>query len=339
MGADSMRAGFALGYDPSMTFTEMAGWMRRAEERGFALGFFSETLNLVRDSVTALSAFALATRTMSLGATQVVRLRSPVLMAQTAACLDELSGGRIVLVPGACTRNHARVHGMEHLDPALTLREWVQAIRLLLTGHAVSFHGQFVRFDNVRLAWKPPRAHVPLWIAASSLKGLRLAGEIGDGVLLDSVCSAEYAANAIRILREAVEEAGRDWSQFTVAQIIPTSIEDDREKAIDAIRWEVASKMNPARAKYNTRVRMQVGEPYIREEDLPAFKEAFERGGRDGLARAIPASYVEGLTACGTPDDVRRRVQQYRDAGVELPLLRPAARHQITRLQDVFALS
>jgi len=130
----SRRVGFALGYDPSMTVGDMAQVMRQAEERGYEMGFFSETINLVRDSVSALSAFGLATRTLTLGATQIVRLRSPIVMAQTLASLDELTGGRAVLAPGACTRNHARVHGLEHIDPALTLTEWVQAIRQLLTG-------------------------------------------------------------------------------------------------------------------------------------------------------------------------------------------------------------
>ncbi|MBI4279386.1 MAG: LLM class flavin-dependent oxidoreductase [Armatimonadetes bacterium] len=332
------RVGFALGYDPAMSVDEMARWMREAEARGFAMGFFSETINLVRDSVSALAAFALATRSMRLGATQIVRLRAPTVMAQTLASLDEMAGGRIVLAPGACTRNHARVHGLPHVDPALSLTEWVQAIRLLLSGDRVSFSGQTVSLEGVQLAWKPARSRIPMWIAATSRKGLRLAGQIGDGVLLNAVTSTEYAANAVRIVRESAQEAGRDRSQFEVAQIIPTSIAADRDQAMEAIRWEVASKFHPQRAAYNARIRLGVGEPCVHEEDIPAFREAFERGGPEGLARAIPAAYVTGLTACGTPDDVAERVQQYRDAGVTLPLLRPAARDQIPRLLDLFAL-
>ena len=57
----------------------------------------------------------------------------------------------------------------------------------------------------------------------------------------------------------------------------------------------------------------------------------------DGLIKAIPDSYVEGMTASGTPNEVQKRVQQYRDAGVQIPLLRPAAAHQTQRLLDLFA--
>ena len=83
---------------------------------------------------------------------------------------------------------------------------------------------------------------------------------------------------------------------------------------------------------------MRVGEPYMREEDIPGFEEAYRKGGMEGLIKAIPDSYVEGLTASGTSEEVRRRVQRYRDAGVKLPLLRPAAPHQAQRLLDLFAV-
>lgn len=335
----STRVGLALGYDPSMSIGEMANLMQDAEERGYEAGFFSETINLVRDSVSALAAFGLATRTLTLGTTQIVRLRSPIIMAQTAASLDELTGGRFVLAPGACTRNHARFYGLEHIDPALALTEWVQAIRLLLTGDQVSFAGQTVRFENVQLSWKPPRPRIPMWIAATSRTGLRLAGQIGDGVLLNAIASPEYTANAVKIVREAVEEAGRNWAGFEVAKIVNCSIEDDRDRALDAIRWEVASKFHPMRLSYNARIRMGVGEPYISADDLPRFKEAFQRGGKDALAKAIPRSYIDGLTASGTADDVARRVQDFRDAGARLPLLRPASRHQIRAVLDLLALS
>jgi len=84
---------------------------------------------------------------------------------------------------------------------------------------------------------------------------------------------------------------------------------------------------------------MRVGEPYIKKEDIPLFEKAHAQGGMEGLIKAIPDSYVEGMTASGTPDEVKKRVQQYRDAGVKIPLLRPAAAHQTQRLLDLFAQS
>lgn len=332
-----MRIGLATGYDPAMTIRSFAEVARRVEARGYEMAFFSETYWLMRDSVTATTAFGLATERINLGFTQVVRLRSPVTMAQTAASLDELTAGRIVLCPGACTDNHARRFGLPPLHPLGALREWVEAMRLVLTGEKVSYHGQFVTFEDVELGFVPVRRRVPMWIAATSAAGLRLAGEIGDGVLLNTVASPEYSANAIRIVREAAETAGRDWATFEVAQLINTSVEDDRDAAIDAVRWEVASKFVPASFSRQSGPRMRVGEPFIDPAALPALTEAFDRGGMDALAKALPASAVAGLTASGTPDEARRRIEQYREAGVRLPIVRPAAPHQTDRIIDLFA--
>jgi alkanesulfonate monooxygenase SsuD/methylene tetrahydromethanopterin reductase-like flavin-dependent oxidoreductase (luciferase family) len=156
-------------------------------------------------------------------------------------------------------------------------------------------------------------------------------------VVLNAVCSPEYTRNAIAILRESVEAAGRDWSSFLVAQIVNCSIEDTHAAAVDAVRWEVATKMDPVQRPFIARPKMLVGEPYIRQEDLPGFDAAYARGGLEALVAAVPDSMVEGMTACGTPEEVRARVEAYREAGVQLPLLRPAALHQTDRLLDLFS--
>ena len=331
------RVGFALGYGKFTNVREIADLMRRAEERGFEMGFFSETIELMRDSVSALTAMGLATSRVTLGATQIVRLRTPVCMAQSLMTLDELTGGRLTLAPGACTRSHARVHALEHQDPVQVLREYLESMRLLFSGEKVSYQGQFVKFDNVGIGWKPLRTSIPLYLPATARPGLKLAGQIGDGVVLNAVCSPEYTANALKIIREAAEEAGRDFSKFEVAQLINCSIADDHAKALDAIRWEVATKLDPIQLPFIARPKMRVGEPYIHEEDIPGFEEAHAKGGMEALIKAIPDSYVEGMTASGTPDEVKARVQQYRDAGVKIPLLRPAAADQTEALMDLFA--
>ncbi|HEX6207555.1 MAG TPA: LLM class flavin-dependent oxidoreductase [Actinomycetota bacterium] len=331
------RTGFAAGYDPAMGLRDMARWMRAAEEQGFEIGFFSETIELMRDSVSALATIGLATDRLVIGCTQIVRLRSPLVMAQTLASLDEVTGGRILLAPGACTSTHAKRHGLEHLDPGVTLREWVEAIRAILTGETVSYRGKVVHFDDVRLGWTPPRQDIPIFIPATSRKGLRIAGEIGDGVVLNAVCSPEYSENAIAIVREAATEAGRDPDAIAIYQLVNCSIEDDRVAALDAIRWEVASKLDPIQLPFIMGPKKLVGEPYMHEADVPIFQEAWARGGKEELIRVVPDSYIEGMTASGKPDEVVARVQRYRDVGVQVPILRPAAPHQARRLIDLFA--
>ena len=333
------RVGFALGYGKFANAREIADLMRQAEERGYEMGFFSETIELMRDSVTALAAIGLATKRLVLGSTQIVRLRGPVVMAQTLASLDELTGGRMTLAPGACTKSHARVHSLAtelNATPAEVLKEYIESMRLLLTGEKVSYHGKYVNFDNVGLPWKPARNYIPLYVPATSKTGLRLAGQIGDGVVLNAVCSPEYTENALKIIKDAAEAAGRDWSKFEVAQLINCSVEDNHKKALDEVRWEVATKLDPIQLPFIAGPKMRVGEPYIRKEDIPIFENAYAKGGIEGLIKAVPDSYVEGMTASGTPDEVKKRVQRYREAGVKLPLLRPAANHQTQRLLELF---
>jgi 5,10-methylenetetrahydromethanopterin reductase len=334
------RVGYALGYGKFTNVREMSDIMQRAEERGFEMAFFSETIELMRDSVSSLAGIGLATKNLKLGTTQIVRLRGPVVMAQGLATLDELTNGRITAAPGACTKSHARVHALPQdigATPTEVLREYIESMRLLFSGEKVSYHGKFVNFDNVGLGWKPIRPHIPFYVPATATIGLKLAGAIGDGVVLNAVCSPEYTVNALKIIQESAQQAGRDFSKFEVAQIINCSIEDDHEKALDAVRWEVATKLDPLQISFIAAPKMRVGEPYIRKEDIPLFEKAYAQGGMEGLIKAIPDSYAEGMTASGTPDEVKTRVRQYRDAGVKIPLLRPAAAHQTQRLLDLFA--
>ncbi|HIC75983.1 MAG TPA: LLM class flavin-dependent oxidoreductase, partial [Candidatus Poseidoniales archaeon] len=245
--------------------------------------------------------------------------------------------GRMTLSPGACTNTHAARYGIEELKPPLTLTEWVEAIRVILKGEESSYHGDFVNFDGARLSFTPYRTHIPMLIPATSTTGLRLAGRIGDGVMLNAVCSPEYSANALKLLRQSVEESGRNWDNFQVAQIVNCSIEDTHAAAVDAMRWEVATKFDPIQMPFIAGPKMRVGEPYIRESDLPGFIEAWERGGKEALVKAVPDSYIEGMTAVGTPEEVQDKVAKYHEVGVHMTVLRPAARHQTQRLLDLFA--
>ena len=333
------KIGLATGYDPAMSVQDMADLARQAEARGYDMAFFSETIHINRDSVSTLAAFGLATTRIALGAVQVVRLRTPLLMAQTLASLDELTGGRIVLAPGACTDKHAQRHGLAPITPAIALREWIEAIRLLLRGAAVSYKGQSVEFEDVSLGWTPRRTYIPFWVAAMSRTGLQLTGQLADGVLLDAHTSPEYVENAVRILKQAVQESGRDWTRFEVAQIIPCSVEDTHDAAVEAVRWESASRFQSPGFPAETERRLRVGEPAINRDDFPMLLEALRAGGKAAVAKALPQSLVENTTATGTPDEVIARVERYRRAGVTFPLLRPQGRHQVRRVLDLFAKS
>lgn len=332
--------GFAVGYDPSASVKEMAAQVAAAEQAGFSLGLFSEAFFTNRDSVSALSTFAAATSRMQLATTLVVRLRSPLLMAQTAATIDELSEGRLTLVLGAATKSHGERNGLRPqvppATPPQTLREYLQAVRLLLTGERVSFRGDVVHLEGVGLNWRPLRRGIPLWSAATSRLGLRIAAELADGVLLDGGTSPEYTASAVSLLRRYREAAGRSMDGFTVAQLISASIASSEEQALDAVRWEVASKF---RYGLTAASKIAVGEPHVDPDAPERLVAVYRDRGERGLLEAIPDAYVRALTASGTEEQVRTRIEAYRRAGADVPVLRvPDAAH-VDRLFDLAARS
>lgn len=332
--------GFAVGYDPAASVKEMAAQIAEAEQAGFLLGMFSEAFFSNRDSVSALTAFAASTSAMQLATTQIVRLRSPLLMAQTAATIDELSDGRLTLVLGAATARHGERNGLPPQQPPATppqtLREYLQVLRLLLTGEPVTYDGDVVRLDGVALNWRPVRTDIPLWTAATSRLGLRIAAELADGVLLDGGTSPEYTASAVALLRQYREAAGKSMEGFTVAQLISASIAPTEAEALDAVRWEVASKF---RYSLTASSKIQVGEPHV-DPDAPARLSAVYRdGGERALLQAIPDHYVRALTASGEGEQVRARIEAYRQAGVQVPVLRVPEKSQAPALFELAARS
>lgn len=328
--------GFAVGYDPAASVKEMAEQIAEAEQAGFSLGMFSEAFFSNRDSVSALTAFAASTSAMQLATTQIVRLRSPLLMAQTAATIDELSEGRLTLVLGAATARHGERNGLPPQQPPATppktLREYLEVIRLLLTGEPVTYHGDVVRLEGVALNWRPVRAEIPLWTAATSRLGLRIAAELADGVLLDGGTSPEYTASAVALLREFREKAGKSMEGFTVAQLISASIAATEAEALDAVRWEVASKF---RYSLTAASKIEVGEPHVDPDAPGRLSAVYRKGGERALLEAIPDAYVRALTASGDGEQVGARIEAYRQAGVDVPVLRVPQRLQAPALFEL----
>lgn len=327
------KIGFGLGYDPSMTVREMTEVMKRAEAKGFDMVFFSETLQTFRDAVSAMASFALAVEKPLLGCTQIVRLRSPLVLAQTFATLDELSHGRMVLTLGACTKQHMRKHGLEYANPAETLIEYIIVVRKLLKGEKISYQGRYVKLEETGLGFKPVRKSIPVWVAATSRTGLQIAGKYGDGVLLNATTSVEYCRNAVKIVRNAAVDAGRDPDEITVAGLIVAAVGGSK-RAVDYVRREVASKFSPLMVDFAMKPRLNVGEPFVNQQLIEQLLQSYKAGGFERLMNDIPEDVLKGLTAVGSTSEVRDRIEQYRRAGVELPIIRPAAREIINDVME-----
>ena len=150
--------------------------------------------------------------------------RGAVLLAVTAATLDELCGGRLVLGLGAGSPTVLAHQGIAFDRPLARLRETVPVVRRLLAGDEVSFSGETIRVDRARLDFTPLRSVIPIYLGATGPRALALAGEIADGVILNGFVSLDYTRRAIAIVRAAARDAGRDPSRIEIAASIVVSV-------------------------------------------------------------------------------------------------------------------
>ena len=133
---------------------------------------------------------------------------------------------------------HTKKNGLQPQNPNQVLRDHVSLIKEYWanSGREVNFKGETIQIEGEGLGFRL-MGQVPISIAAQGKKALKMAGEIGDGVLLDSNASPDYVRNAVNIVKEGAENAGRDSRQIEVAGIIVSAVSNDEAEAIDAVRW------------------------------------------------------------------------------------------------------
>jgi alkanesulfonate monooxygenase SsuD/methylene tetrahydromethanopterin reductase-like flavin-dependent oxidoreductase (luciferase family) len=264
-----------------------------------------------RDAFLVLAAYGHATARIGLG-TGVVPIypRHPVLMAQEAATLMELSGGRLRLGIGLSHRPAmVSALGLDMRQPLGVMREYVGVLRAALGGEA-RFEGRYyrVRWTGAFRAPAPP-----LLLAGLAPPMLELAGELADGVVL-WLCAPAYIRDvAVPALARGRARAGRGLAGFEIAAAVPLAVTDDVAGATRTFREELVRYLSLP--YYRTMLRASgFGEA------LAAFDH--DRGpGRD--VDAVPAALVSALGAVGDGRRARAEVEAYRAAGVTLPIVRP----------------
>jgi len=284
----------------------------RAEELGYESAYVTHIA--ARDSLTVLTRYATVTERIRLG-TGVLPIfsRTPASAAQTAATIDEISNGRMVLGIGVSHRvTVENWFDAEISKPVTQMREYAGIVRAILNGEEPP-SGEFF---NSRFAFMgyPPRPELPIYIAALSPNMLRLAGEIADGVML-WLCNPQYIRETvIPEVRTGRERAGKTLEGFDVVAAVPVGVTDDPDAARAAFRKDLIpyASLPFYRAMLE---RSGFG------ADLAAFDDGLARGDRDQAMAGLSDELLASLAGIGDGDAARAKVVEYQDAGTTSPCI------------------
>jgi F420-dependent oxidoreductase-like protein len=298
------------------------------------LEIVQEAERLDYDSVWAAEAYGSDTATVLAwlaGQTSKIRLgagifqmpaRSATMTAMTAATIDQLSGGRMIIGIGSSGPQVAEGwHGQRFAKQLQRTRDYVAVIRMALARERVEFHGETLELPlpdgpgkALKLTISPVQERIPIYLAAIGPKNTALAGEIADG-WIPTLFSPEHVSEFRPLLEEGAQRSGKSLDDFDIAPTVNVFITDDLAHARDTMRPFIALYVGGMGSRkqnfYN-----EVVKRYGYEAEAKQIQDLYLEGKRDEAMAAIPDSLIDTVSLCGPKDVVRERLAVYRDAGV-----------------------
>ncbi len=253
-------------------------------------------------------------------ATGIVNIfsRTPALIAQSAATLDRISGGRCVLGLGASgPRVVSGWHGVPFEHIPQRLRETVDIIRLVLARRRLTYEGKIFRLDGgIKLVDEPVRPSIPIYLATLGPQALRLTGEIADGWLGTFFSPRRYSGVFAPYLRSGI--AARDGGAGPLAICIThlVAVGDDRQIDRDALRPYLAlyiGGMGPRRRNVYNELFHRYG--FVEEADR--IQRLFLEGHRGEAAAAVTDEMIDAVAICGPAAECREQLEELARAGVD----------------------
>jgi 5,10-methylenetetrahydromethanopterin reductase len=215
------------------------------------------------------------------------------------------------------------------------MRETVETVRRLLAMERVTFHGEFVDVEDIEIdivhGDRSPK-DVPIYIGATGMKMMELAGEIADGVVLNYMVGPAYNRQALAALAVGAARAGRTVEDIDRPQLVVCSLDADREVALDRARELLTQYLG----QQPHIMRASGVDPSLIEEinevlTWPAGAEEIRRA-----MTIVPDEAVQMITASGTADECRAKVREYVEAGCTCPILYPLG-DDVRAMIDAFA--
>jgi 5,10-methylenetetrahydromethanopterin reductase len=310
-------------------------YAKYAEEHGFEAVWQAES-RLVRDAIVPMAAYAAVTEHIKVGSGVINNwTRNIGLLAATFLTLDDLAPNRIICGIGAWWDPLARNVGIERRKPLTAMRETVEVLRRLLNMERVTFHGEFHHVEGIELdvvhGRREPR-HVPIMIGATGDKMMEMTGEIADGAVLNYCVPPEYSVKALKLLEQGARKSGRTLDDIDRPQLVVCSVDQDHARAIDTTRELLTQYLaqQPHIAKASG-VSQDVVEKIQSILGWPATKEQIQKA-----KHLVPEDLIDRITASGTPQEARAKVDEYRKHGCTCPILYPVG-GDVKLLIDTFA--
>lgn len=293
---------------------ELGEFAAQVEKAGFDTLYVPDSQTLWRDSFLTLYTAALRTSQLQLAtAVSNVVTRHPSVVAGLTRSIDEVAPGRFVLGLGVGNSSVEPI-GIRPSKGA-ELREGVDQIRRLVRGEDVAYGDAVARLRD------PRPAGVPIHVAATGPRNLRLAGEIADGVILLSGVAAGPLERAVAAVREGAEAAGRRFEDLEITVSAHSLVTDDIErdarimKPIAAAIAQMGGAQALAAAGIEVSVPAHVPEvvpDLVHAEDWDHAVEVCSRWISDDDAVAFARAF--GLF--GTPEEIVERIRATQALGV-----------------------
>jgi F420-dependent oxidoreductase-like protein len=265
--------------------------------------------------------------------------------AMTAATLDHISDGRMIIGLGSSGPQVAEGwHGQPFARQLRRTREYVEILRKALARERLEYDGEVYELPLPDGPGKPLKLmigtvqeRIPIYLAAIGPKNTQLAGEIADG-WIPIFCSPEHLDESKRLLEEGAERGARDLNGFDIAPSVQVKIDEDVERARDAMRPFLALYIGGMGSRkqnfYNALVRR-----YGFEEAAQEIQDLYLEGKKEEAAAALPDELIDITTLVGPAERVAERLAVYRDAGVGTLIVSPVAFDAEERKQMVRQLA
>jgi len=343
-----MKLGVHIGYwGLGLTREDQLAIVQEAERLGYDSVWTAEAYG--SDSATILGWIAGQTSKIKIGSA-IFQMpgRSPAMTAMTAATLDQLSDGRMLLGIGSSGPQVSEGwHGVRFGQQLGRTREYIEIVRKALAREKLEYSGQHFTLPlpdgpgkALKLTIAPVQESIPIYLAAIGPKNTALAGEIADG-WIPTLVSPEHLPDLRKSLEEGAAKAGRSLDGFDIAPTVNVYVSDDIAKGRDIMRPFIALYVGGMGSRdknfYNNLVQRYGFEDAARE-----VQDLYLAGKRDEAMAALPDELIDLVSLNGPADKVRERLRVYREAGVGTLGITPMAwtrEERIEQLQKIAQLA